>query len=181
MKKLILIVVVSSALNVVAGPIGASAEHVKVDGSNYQEDEVARDFNKWAAKNANNKLMHMTVVTPSGRAPTVRMNSDSLYSAAIVDPEAAEFFSFTLYDTDGYLMDADTIINSRDMVLNDEGTYTVSINCGDAAINDIPAPAGAETISYARRVHGASEEEENRSWDPIDTMQVVFDYDAIKT
>jgi hypothetical protein len=308
-----------------------------VDRSNYQEAEVARNFTKWAANGANNKLMHMTEVTPSGPAPTVRMNRDTLYSAAIFDtstgnasitlpdvdlyqsvlmvdtegyardfvlepgthmiatdtkfvwalvrtglekgieearrvqalvtvqgmgddsylsrdfdeeslakltrilidesiaeddgdlyygnypgqvdetrrmrstaagfggmygtnmykfveavdnnvcmqstfpdPHAEEFFSFTLYDTAGYLMDGNTIVNSRDMTANDDGTYTVSINCGDDAISNISAPPDIETIGYAWRVYGASEEVENRSWDPIDTMHIVPEADIIR-
>jgi hypothetical protein len=315
----------------------ADPEPIKVDRSNYQEAEVARNFTKWAKKGANNKLMHMTSVTPSGPAPTVRMNRDSLYSAAILDtssgtasitlpegdlyqsvmmvdtegyarrfvlepgthevptdtkfvwvlvrtglekgveearrmqslvtvqgmgdgtysspeydqeslakmtrtlvdeaiaedngdlyygnypgqvdetrrmrstaagfggmnginvykfvetvkngvcmqstfpdPKATEFFSFTLYDTDGYLMDGNTIINSRNMTANQDGTYTVSINCGEDAINNISAPADVDIIGYAWRVYGASEEVENRTWDPIDTMQVVSGGDIIK-
>jgi hypothetical protein len=308
----------------------ASAGTIIVDRSNYQAAEVTRNFIKWAANGANNKLMHMTDVTPSGPAPTVRMNRDTLYSAAILntssgnasitlpevdlyqsvmmvdtdgyarefitepgthkvatdtefvwvlvrtglekgieearrvqalvtvqgmadgvysgleydqeslakltrilldesmtednghlyygnfpdqvdetrrmrstaagfggmngtnmykfveavdnnvcmqstfaDPHATEFFSFTLYDTDGYLMDGNTIINSRDMVPNPDGTYTISINCGDDAINNITAPSELKTIGYAWRVYGASEEVENRSWDPIETMHAV--------
>jgi hypothetical protein len=89
------------------------------------------------------------------------------------DTKATEFFSFTLYDTSGYLMDGDTVINSRDMASNEGGTYTVSINCGDDSINNISAPADIETIGYAWRVYGASAEVENRSWDPIDSMQVI--------
>jgi hypothetical protein len=329
-------------LALVLVPAGASTaaadpEPIKVDRHNYQEAEVARNFNKWAANGANNKLMHMTEVTPSGPAPTVRMNRDSLYSAAILDtatgtatitlpegdlyqsvmmidtegyarkfilepgtheaatdtkfvwllvrtglekgldearrmqslvtvqgmgddtysspdydpkslarltrilideamdeddgdlyygnypgqvdekrrmrstaagfggmngtnvykfvekvenkvcmqstfpdPKATEFFSFTLYDTDGYLMDGNTVVNSRDMVRNQDGTYTVSINCGDDAINSISAPADVDTIGYAWRVYGASEEVENRTWDPIDTMRSVSGADVVK-
>jgi hypothetical protein len=310
---------------------GSFAENpIKVDKSNYQEAEVARNFDRWAANGANNKLMHMTSVTPSGPAPTVRMNRDTLYSAAILDtssgkasitlpegdlyqsvlmvdtdgyarefivepgthmvatdtkfvwvlvrtglekgldearrmqslltvqgmgdntyaspefdqqslakltrilideaiaeddgdlyygnypgqvdetkrlrstaagfggmngtnmykfveavknnvcmqstfpdPQASEFFSFTLYDTDGYLMDGNTIINSRDMIANKDGSYTVSINCGDKAINTISAPSTIDTIGYAWRVYGASKQVEDRSWDPIDTMVIV--------
>ena len=310
---------------------GSFAENsIKVDRSNYQEAEVARNFDRWAANGANNKLMHMTSVTPSGPAPTVRMNRDTLYSAAILDttsgkasitlpegdlyqsalmvdtdgyarkfivepgthmvatdtkfvwvlvrtglekgldearrmqslltvqgmgddtyaspefdqqslakltrilineaiaeddgdlyygnypgqvdetkrlrstaagfggmngtnmykfveavknnvcmqstfpdPQASEFFSFTLYDTDGYLMDGNTIINSRDMIANKDGSYTVSINCGDKAINTISAPSTIDTIGYAWRVYGASKQVEDRSWDPIDTMVIV--------
>ncbi len=317
--------------------VSTNAASIKVDRSNYQQAEVARNFTKWAARGANNKLMHMTTVTPSGPAPTVRMNRDTLYSAAIldtssgnasitlpegdlyqsvlmidtdgyarkfivepgthkvamdtkfvwvlvrtglekgieealgfqalvtvqgmgddtysatqydheslakltrilvdeamtedngdlyygnypgqvdetrrlrstaagfggmygtnmykfveavdnnvcmqsafVDPNATEFFSFTLYDTDGYLMDGNSIINSRDMVPNSDGTYTVSINCGDDAINNISAPADIETIGYAWRVYGASKKVENRTWDPIDSMRVIPEADIVK-
>jgi hypothetical protein len=55
----------------------------------------------------------------------------------------------------------------------------VSINCGDDAVNNISAPSDVDTIGYAWRVYGASEEVENRSWDPIDTMQVVAEADTI--
>lgn len=317
--------------------VSTSTGPIIVDRSNYQEAEVARNFTKWAANGANNKLMHMTTVTPSGPAPTVRMNRDTLYSAAILDtstgnasislpdvdlyqsilmvdtdgyargfilepgthmvatdtkfvwvlvrtglekgieearrvqalvtvqgmgdgkysapeydeeslasltrilideaiteddgdlyygnfpgqvdetrrlrstasgfggmngtnmykfveavennvcmqstfsnPNAEEFFSFTLYDTDGYLMDGNTIINSRDMTANEDGTYTVSINCGDEAINNISAATDIDTIGYAWRVYGASEEVENRTWDPIDTMHVVTEANTVK-
>jgi hypothetical protein len=315
-----------------ASSVSMNTGPIVVNRSNYQKAEVGRNFTKWAANGANNKLMHMTAVTPSGPAPTVRMNRDTLYSAAILDtsigtasitlpevdlyqsilmvdtdgyargfvlepgthmvatdtrfvwvlvrtglekgieearrvqalitvqgmgegtysapeydeeslarltrilvdeaiaedngdlyygnypgqvdetrrlrstaagfggmngtnmykfvealdnnvcmqstfadPHAEEFFSFTLYDTSGFLMDGNTIINSRNMTANEDGTYTVSINCGDDAINNISAPAEVGTIGYAWRVYGASEEVENRSWDPIDSMHVVAD------
>jgi hypothetical protein len=56
--------------------------------------------------------MHLTKVTPSGPAPTVRMNRDSLHSAAIVDtstgmatialPEGDLYQSVMMVDTEGY-------------------------------------------------------------------------------
>jgi hypothetical protein len=317
--------------------VSTDAGPTLVDRSNFQEAEVGRNFTRWAANGAINKLMHMTDVTPSGPAPTVRMNRDTLYSAAIFDtstgnasitlpdidlyqsvlmvdtegyargfvlepgthmiatdtkfvwalvrtglekgieearrvqalvtiqgmgddsyssrefdekslakltrilideaiaeddgdlyygnypgqvdearrlrstaagfggmygtnmykfveavdnnvcmqstfpnPNADEFFSFTLYNTAGYLMDGNTIVNSREMTANEDGTYTVSISCGDDAIHNISAPSDIETIGYTWRVYGASEEVENRSWDPIDTMHVVPEADIIK-
>lgn len=59
----------------------------------------------------------------------------------------------TLYDDDGFLMDGNTIINSRDMVANQDGTYTVSINCSDDAINNISAPAEVETVMGSNRYY----------------------------
>lgn len=338
MSRLALFTAIVASVILGTTSIGASADSIQVTRSNYQEAEVARNFNKWAAKGANNKLMHMTTLTPSGPAPTVRMNRDTLYSAAILDtssgaasitlpegelyqsvlmidtdvyarkfildpgthmvatdtkfvwvlvrtglekgidearrmqslvtvqgmgddtysspeydqeslakltrilideaiaedngdlyygnypgqvdenkrmrstaagfgemngtniykfveavenntcmqstftdPKATEFFSFTLYDTAGYLMDGNTIINSRDMVPNKDDTYTVSINCVDGAINNISAPPNLDTIGYAWRVYGASKEVENRTWDPIDTMRVVDKADVRMT
>lgn len=311
---------------------------IQVNRTNYQEAETARNFNNWVAKGANNKLIHMTDLTPSGPAPTVRMNRDTLYSVALLDtssgtatitlpegdlyqsvmmvdtdayarkfilepgthsvatdtkfvwivvrtglekgidearrmqslltvrgmgedtysspeydqeslakltrilidesiaedngdlyygnypdqvdetrrmrssaagfggmngtnvykfveampnnvcmqstftdPNASEFFSFTLYNTEGYLMDGNTIINSRDMAQNEDGTYTVSINCDETAINNISGNPDLKTIGYAWRVYGASEEVENRTWDPIATMQAVNSNSIIKS
>jgi hypothetical protein len=108
------------------------------------------------------------------------VENNACMQSSFPDPKATEFFSFTLYNTDGYLMDGKTVINSRDMSPNQDGTYTVSINCGDAAINNISAPADLGTIGYAWRVYGASEEVENRLWDPIATMRVVPEADIIK-
>ena len=85
MNKLVAAAALAAGLATSGTFIAANAEPIKVDRSNYQEAEVARNFAKWAAKGANNKLMHMTEVTPSGPAPTVRMNRDTLYSAAILD------------------------------------------------------------------------------------------------
>jgi hypothetical protein len=315
-----------------------SDTQILVDRTNYQEAETARNFDNWVAKGANNKLIHMTDLTPSGPAPTVRMNRDTLYSVALLDtssgtatitlpegdlyqsvmmvdtdgyarkfilesgahkvatdtqfvwvvvrtglekgidearriqslisvqgmgedtysspeydqdslakltrilidesiaedngdlyygnypgqvdetrrmrstaagfggmngtnvykfvetmpnnvcmqstfpdPKASEFFSFTLYDPDGYLMDGNTIINSRDMIRNQDDTFTVSINCDETAINNISASRDMETIGYAWRVYGASEEVENRSWDPIATMRAINSASIIKS
>lgn len=320
--------IVIALLSAACAPTGDAP--IQVDRSNYQEAEAARNFNNWVAKGANNKLMHMTNLTPSGPAPTIRMNRDTLYSSAVLDtssgtatitlpegdlyqsvmmvdtdayarefilepgthkiatdtkfvwivvrtglekgidearrmqslitvqgmgedtysspeydqeslaeltrvlieesiaedngdlyygnypgqvdetrrtrssaagfggmngtnvykfvetmpnsvcmqstfpdPKATEFFSFTLYNPDGFLMDGDTIINSRDMIRNQDDTYTISINCDETAINNILANPDLETIGYAWRVYGASEEVENRNWDPIATMQAI--------
>jgi len=337
MKKVVVVAALAAGLLLVGVSCAPDSDPIMVDRHNYQEAEVARNFNRWAANGANNKLLHMTTVTPSGPAPTVRMNRDTLYSAAILDassgtasitlpegdlyqsvlmvdtegyarrfvvepgthsvpadtkfiwvlvrtglekgldearriqslvtvqgmgedtyfspeydeeslakltrilideaiaeddgdlyygnhpgqvdetrrmrstaagfggmngtnmykfveaidnnvcmqttftdPDATEFFSFTLYDTDGYLMDGNTVINSRDMVANDDGTYTVHINCGDDAINNISAPVELDTIGYAWRVYGASEEVENRTWDPIDSMRAIPEDSIVK-
>ncbi len=80
------------------------------------------------------------------------------------DPHATEFFSFTLYDTDGYLMDGNTIISSRDMTANDDGTYTVSINCGGDGIHNISAPAEMDVVIDADTPEAVAFMESE--WDP---------------
>ncbi len=271
MNKRLALTIVIALSSVACAPTGDAP--IPVDRSNYQEAEAARNFNNWVAKGANNKLMHMTALTPSGPAPTIRMNRDTLYDEArrmqslltvqgmgedtysspeydqeslaeltrilieesiaedngdlyygnypgqvdetrrmrssaagfggmngtnvykfvetmpnsvcmqstFPDPKATEFFSFTLYNPDGYLMDGNTIINSRDMIRNQDDTYTISINCDETAINNISANPDLETIGYAWRVYGASEEVENRNWDPIATMEAIDSNSAIKS
>ena len=112
MNKTLIVSAVIAGLFLGSACSPTSDSPIKVDRTNYQKAEVARNFNKWAAKGANNKLMHMTDVTPSGPAPTVRMNRDSLYSAAIFDtssgtatitlPEGELYQSVLMVDTDGY-------------------------------------------------------------------------------
>jgi hypothetical protein len=56
-----------------------------VTEENFTDVEAEVNFFKWKSKDAMNKLFHLTQLTPAGPMPTVRMNRDTLYSAALVD------------------------------------------------------------------------------------------------
>ena len=65
---------------------GEKYEHtIPVTEENFNDVEAEVNFFKWVKKDAMNKLFHLTQLTPAGPMPTVRMNRDTLYSAALVD------------------------------------------------------------------------------------------------
>jgi len=78
--------------------------------------------------------MHDQINTYTSAA---NMSGDVCREVSFEDPKVGDFFSFTLYDADGYLMDGKTSISSYNMKKNDDKTYTVSFNCGAEAINNI--------------------------------------------
>ena len=72
------------------------------------------------------------------------------------DPKSTFFTSFTLYDTDGYLIDANSHIKSDKWTPNDDGTITIHFNCADDAINGLSS--NGETFNYTVRYYGVSRE-----------------------
>lgn len=93
------------------------------------------------------------------------MSGDGCRQVTFEDPKVGEFFSFTMYDDSGYLIDGNTAINSYNMEKNTDGTYTVSFNCGDDAINNITS-SGRE-FNYIVRAYAASEIVKSGKWNPV--------------
>ena len=64
--------------------------------------------------------------------------SDGCYQATFEDPENGAFWSFTVYNRDGFLFGDVAHINSNLASPNADGTYTVSLGCDAGAPNRIP-------------------------------------------
>ena len=90
---------------------------------------------------------------------------------SFIDPKVRDFFSFTMYDDDGYLMDGDISINSYNMKKNSDGTYTVHFNCGKDALNNISS--SGRNYNYTVRTYGASDIVKSGEWNPVKPTVVI--------
>lgn len=98
------------------------------------------------------------------------MDGDACYSTTFEDPKAEEFWSFTMYDADGWLLPINekNVLNSRDAVPNKDGTYTVRFNCGEDAVNNLQTTE--KVFGFAWRVYGSSYKVRAGRWNPIDSL-----------
>jgi hypothetical protein len=89
-----------------------AAEEIAVSFENYNQAETTRNFNNWARLGAENNMLHLKELSPTGPdAPTIRMNLDTLYSVGVYDndgsmlvsmAESDVYQSIMILDTDGY-------------------------------------------------------------------------------
>ena len=99
---------------VLVSSVGAAevAKQIYVTYENYNQAETARNFNNWAKMGGNNTMVHRKELSPIGpKAPTIRMNLDTLYSVGVFNndgemtltlPETDVYQSAMIIDTDGY-------------------------------------------------------------------------------
>ena len=91
----------------------ASKDTIEVTAENFAQAETAWNFTNWAEIGAGTELVHLRKVAPTGPAPTVRMNWDTLYSIRIVKvaddktftvhlPESDLYMSAHILDSDGF-------------------------------------------------------------------------------
>jgi hypothetical protein len=81
------------------------------------------------------------------------------------DPDNAFFTSFTIYDTDGYLMEGNSHISSYTWKSNEDGSTTIHFNCEGKA-NTITS--GGKKFNYIVRSYGASQKIIDEVINPID-------------
>lgn len=82
----------------------AQAETVPVTAKNFAQAETAWNFTNWAKLGSDRKLVHLRDVSPTGpKAPTVRMNWDTLYSVRIVKVSDDKTFKVHLPSSDLYM------------------------------------------------------------------------------
>lgn len=83
------------------------------------------------------------------------LNADKCLSTTFEDPESEFFTSVTAYDKNRYLIDGVRNVNSHSWETNEDGTITVSFNCGDDAPNNIDTKG--QDFSFAMRYYGVSQ------------------------
>ena len=93
------------------------------------------------------------------------MSGKECREISFIDPKVKDFFSFTMYDKSGYLMDGKTSMNSYNLKKNSDGTYTVHFNCGEDALNNLSS-SGRE-FNYTVRTYGASDIVKSGEWNPV--------------
>lgn len=83
------------------------------------------------------------------------LSADECLSTTFDDPKSTYFTSVTAYDKDRYLIDGVRNVNSHRWDTNDDGTVTVSFNCGDDAPNNIDT--NDQDFSFTMRYYGVSQ------------------------
>jgi len=64
--------------------------------------------------------------------------AEGCHSATFEDPDNGAFWSFTVYDENGFMFDDVAHMSSDIAAANEDGTYTVSMGCGADAVNNLP-------------------------------------------
>jgi len=88
-------------------------------------------------------------------ANSVLLTGDKCLTTTFEDPESVYFTSITAYDADRYLLPDVRNVNSYHWDSNNDGTITVSFNCGDGAVNNIDTHG--QEFSFTLRYYGVSQ------------------------
>ncbi len=64
--------------------------------------------------------------------------AEGCYLATFEDPDNGAFWSFTVYDQNGFMFENVAHMSSDIATANDDGTYTVNMGCGASATNNLP-------------------------------------------
>jgi hypothetical protein len=101
---------------------------VRVNADNFVRAETAAMFDNQLAMTGDvNRWFHYRIPTPVDQQPVIRMNRDTLYSAAIVD--ISEGGTLTLPEADGRYMTVMVISEDHyiNRVYSEPGTYELSV------------------------------------------------------
>ncbi len=79
------------------------------------------------------------------------------YSATFEDPGNGAFWSFTVYDENGFMFDDVAHMSSDIATANADGTYTVSMGCGADALNNLPIANDTGVFNFIVRHYIPSE------------------------
>ena len=128
------------------------------------------DLHQWNLENANGWGGSSPEVGVANLyTNSVSLSPDKCLSTTFDDPESIYFTSITAYDKDRYLIEGVRNINSHRWDENDDGTITVSFNCGDDAPNNIDTMG--QEFSFTMRYYGVSQKVVDGEVSPEKTVQ----------
>ena len=128
------------------------------------------DLHQWNLENANGWGGSSPEVGVANLyTNSVSLGADECLSTTFDDPESTYFTSITAYDNDRYLIEGVRNINSHRWEDNDDGTITVSFNCGDDAPNNIDTQG--QDFSFTMRYYGVSQKVVDGEISPEKTVQ----------
>ncbi len=114
------------------------------------------DLHQWNLENANGwGGSSPEVGVANFYTNSVSLGADDCLSTTFEDPESTYFTSITAYDKDRYLMEGVKNVNSQRWQAKDDGTITVSFNCGEDAPNNIDTRG--QDFSFTVRYYGVSQ------------------------
>lgn len=115
------------------------------------------DLHQWNLENANGWGGSSPEVGVANLyTNSVTLSADECLSTTFDDPESVYFTSVTAYDGERYLIDGAQNVNSNRWTPNEDGTITVSFNCGDDALNNIDTQG--QDFSFTMRYYGVSQQ-----------------------
>jgi len=114
------------------------------------------DRHQWNLENANGWGGSSPEVDIANKyTNSIILSSKKCLTTTFDDPESKYFTSITAYDKDRYLIEGVKNVNSHTWQKNDDGTITVSFNCGTDAINNIDTKG--QDFSFTMRYYGVSQ------------------------
>ncbi len=132
----------------------ATEEALKVKGQNMikAEGPIASGMGGFTAPTDDSRSLytpdkHQTAAAMGWGGAQIRDNiyesvpdmpAKGCYQATFEDPKNHAFWSFTVYNKEGFMFDDVANVNSDLATANADGTYTVSLGCGADAPNRIP-------------------------------------------
>jgi len=114
------------------------------------------DRHQWNLENANGWGGSSPEVNVANKyTNSVMLSGEKCLTTTFDDPESKYFTSVTAYDKDRYLIDGVNHIRSYKWKKNNNGTITVSFNCGERAVNNIDTKS--QDFSFTMRYYGVSQ------------------------
>jgi hypothetical protein len=114
------------------------------------------DRHQWNLENANGWGGSSPEVDVANKyTNSVGLSANECLSTTFEDPQSKYFTSVTAYDKNRYLIEGVRHVSSYTWDANQDGTITVSFNCGDEAVNNIDTQG--QDFSFTMRYYGVSQ------------------------